>query len=115
MILTPCPTQQIERRVGGLPTAGYCGDRNNANDGYINWQRYPSLKKFQDNLRANLTAQEGGKVQVRDPSRRGVPDRRRSGCRSRQHGRSGDVRSTCCTQRAASPAHKTDYNVTPAR
>ena len=46
------------------PRPAYCGDRNNANDGYINWQRFPSLKKFQDNLRANLTAQEGGKVQV---------------------------------------------------
>ena len=42
----------------------YCGDRTAANDGYISWDRYPSLKKFQDNKRANLTAQEGGKVQV---------------------------------------------------
>ena len=59
VILTACPTNQTD------PTAaGYCGDRNNANDGYTNWQRYPSLKKFQDNLRANLTAQEGGKVFV---------------------------------------------------
>jgi len=59
VILTACPSNQTD------PTAaGYCGDRNNANDGYTNWQRYPSLKKFQDNLRANLTAQEGGKVFV---------------------------------------------------
>jgi hypothetical protein len=59
-ILTPCPTDQVP-----TPTAAtYCGDRNNANDGYTNWQRFPSLKKFQDNLRANLTAQEGGKVEV---------------------------------------------------
>ena len=59
VILTACPSNQTDATV-----AGYCGDRNNANDGYTNWQRYPSLKKFQDNLRANLTAQEGGKVFV---------------------------------------------------
>src|SRR5262249_35978212 len=63
-ILTPCPAQQINSATPDYSPAGYCGDRNNANDGYINWQRYPSMKKFQDNLRANLTAQEGGKVQV---------------------------------------------------
>jgi hypothetical protein len=57
VVLTTCPAGQADPTV-------YCGDRNNANDGYTNWQRYPSLKKFQDNLRANLTAQEGGKVQV---------------------------------------------------
>jgi hypothetical protein len=56
-ILTTCPAGQADPTV-------YCGDRNNANDGFTNWQRYPSLKKFQDNLRANLTAQEGGKVEV---------------------------------------------------
>ena len=69
MILTPCPTDQVAQ-----PTAAtYCGDRNNANDGYFNWQRFPSLKKYQDNLRANLTAQEGGKVQVDHPPRRDLP------------------------------------------
>ncbi|GAC1478673.1 MAG: RagB/SusD family nutrient uptake outer membrane protein [Gemmatimonadaceae bacterium] len=55
--LTMCPAGQADPTV-------YCNDRNNANDGYYNWQRYPTLKKFQDNRRANLTAQEGGKVQV---------------------------------------------------
>src|SRR5215467_5113199 len=60
MIMTPCPTDQVAQ-----PTAAtYCGDRNNANDGYFNWQRFPSLKKYQDNLRANLTAQESGKVEA---------------------------------------------------
>jgi hypothetical protein len=58
-ILTACPSNQAD-----VTAAGYCGDRNNANDGYTNWQRFPSMKKFQDNLRANLTAQEGGKVFV---------------------------------------------------
>ena len=57
MIRTLCP-------AGDADPAVYCGDRTAASDGYISWDRYPPLKKFQDNLRANLTAQEGGKVQV---------------------------------------------------
>jgi hypothetical protein len=57
MIRTICPNGYADPSV-------YCGDRSGATDGYISWDRYPSLKKFQDNLRANLTAQEGGKVQV---------------------------------------------------
>jgi hypothetical protein len=57
MIRTVCPAGQADPSV-------YCGDRTGVLDGNINWERYPSLKKFQDNLRANLTAQEGGKVQV---------------------------------------------------
>ncbi len=56
-IRTMCPAGQADPRV-------YCGDRTAANDGYINWERYPALKKFQDNRRANFNAQEGGKVQV---------------------------------------------------
>jgi hypothetical protein len=106
-ILTTCPAGQADPLV-------YCGDRNNANDGYVNWQRYPSLKKFQDNLRANLTAQEGGKVEVIF--------------------RLGEVyllaaeadvalgNTTEAAQmvnvlrvRAASPAHKADNNVTAAQ
>ena len=57
MIRTICPNGYADPSV-------YCGDRTGATDGYISWDRYPALKKFQDNLRANLTAQEGGKVQV---------------------------------------------------
>lgn len=57
MIRTMCPAGQADPTV-------YCGDRTGVLDGYTNWERYPSLKKFQDNLRANLTAQEGGKIQV---------------------------------------------------
>lgn len=57
MIRTLCPAGDADPSV-------YCGDRTAATDGYISWDRYPALKKFQDNLRANLTAQEGGKVQV---------------------------------------------------
>ncbi len=57
MIRTLCPAGYDNPSV-------YCGDRTGASDGYISWDRYPALKKFQDNLRANLTAQEGGKVQV---------------------------------------------------
>jgi hypothetical protein len=59
-ILTNCPSDQVAQ-----PTAAtYCGDRNNANDGYTNWQRFPALKKFQDNLRTTVAQQEGGKVEV---------------------------------------------------
>ncbi len=58
-ILTPCPSNQADSTA-----AGYCGDRNNANDGYTNWQHFPSLKKFQDNLRTTVAQQEGGKVEV---------------------------------------------------
>lgn len=57
MIRTICPTGYDDPSV-------YCGDRTAASDGYISWDRYPALKKFQDNLRANFNAQEGGKVQV---------------------------------------------------
>ncbi|MGQ0647216.1 MAG: RagB/SusD family nutrient uptake outer membrane protein [Gemmatimonadaceae bacterium] len=57
MIRTVCPAGDADPSV-------YCGDRTAATDGYISWDRYPALKKFQDNRRANLTAQEGGKVQV---------------------------------------------------
>ncbi len=56
-IRTICPAGQADPSV-------YCGDRTAAADGYISWDRYPSLKKFQDNLRANFNAQEGGKPQV---------------------------------------------------
>lgn len=56
-IRTLCPAGDADPTV-------YCGDRTAASDGYMSWDRYPSLKKFQDNLRANLTAQEGGRTQV---------------------------------------------------
>jgi hypothetical protein len=106
MILTPCPSNQAD-----ASTAGYCGDRNNANDGYFNWQRYPSLKKFQDNLRANLTAQEGGKVQVvfRLAEVYLIAAEADVGL-----GNTAEAASfiNVLHQRAASPAHKNDYNVT---
>jgi starch-binding outer membrane protein, SusD/RagB family len=105
-VLTPCPTDQV------APTAAtYCGDRNNANDGYTNWQRFPALKKFQDNLRANLTAQEGGKVEV--VYRLGevylIAAEADVGL-----GNTAEAATfvNVLHQRAASPAHKNDYNVT---
>jgi hypothetical protein len=108
-ILTTCPSNQAD------PTAaGYCGDRNNANDGYTNWQRYPSLKKFQDNLRANLTAQEGGKVFV--IFRLGevylLAAEAALGL-----GNTADAAGfiNVIRRRAASPAHKADYDVTPGQ
>ena len=99
----------VRRRT--TAAAGYCGDRNNANDGYINWQRFPSMKKFQDNLRANLTAQEGGKVQV--VYRLGevylIAAEADVGL-----GNAAEAATfvNVLHQRAASPAHKNDYNVT---
>jgi hypothetical protein len=110
-ILTPCPTQQIDNPSADFTAAGYCGDRNNANDGYFNWQRYPSMKKFQDNLRANFTAQEGGKVQVL--MRLGevylIAAEADVGL-----GNTAEAATfvNVLHQRAASPAHKNDYNVT---
>jgi hypothetical protein len=109
VILTACPSNQAD-----VTAAGYCGDRNNANDGYTNWQRFPSLKKYQDNLRANLTAQEGGKVQV--IYRLGevylIAAEAAIGL-GNQAAAAGFV--NVLHVRAASPNHKGDYNVTPAQ
>ena len=107
MILTPCPTDQVTQ-----PNATtYCGDRNNANDGYFNWQRFPSLKKFQDNLRANLTAQEGGKVQsvLRLGEVYLIAAEADVGL-----GNTAEAATfiNVLHTRAASPAHKNDYAVT---
>jgi hypothetical protein len=107
VILTPCPAGQAD------PTA-YCGDRNNANDGYTNWQRFPSLKKFQDNLRANLTAQEGGRVEV--VYRLGevylIAAEADVGLGNQTE---AAQMVNVLRVRAASPAHKADNNVTPAQ
>jgi hypothetical protein len=108
--LTPCPTDQVKE-----PTAAtYCGDRNNANDGYFNWQRYPSLKKYQDNLRANFTAQEGGKVEV--VLRLGevylIAAEADVGLGNQAE---AATYVNVLHQRAASPNHKNDYNVTAAQ
>ena len=108
-ILTPCPTDQVSPNA-----TTYCGDRNNANDGFTNWQHFPSLKKFQDNLRANLTAQEGGKVEV--IFRLGevylIAAEADVGLANTTEAASF---VNVLHQRAASPAHKTDYAVTPAQ
>jgi hypothetical protein len=113
-ILTPCPAQQINNASADFTVAGYCGDRNNANDGYFNWQRYPSLKKFQDNLRANLTAQEGGKVQaiLRLGEVYLIAAEADVGL-----GNTAEAAQmvNVLHQRAASAAHKNDYNVTAAQ
>jgi hypothetical protein len=113
-ILTPCPTQQIDNPAANFTAAGYCGDRNNANDGYFNWQRFPSLKKFQDNLRANLTAQQGGKVQV--IMRLGevylIAAEADIGLNNTTE---AAAMVNVLHRRAASVAHKADYDVTPAQ
>ncbi len=113
-ILTPCTTQQLGNPSADFTAAGYCGDRNNANDGNFNWQRFPSLKKFQDNLRANLTAQEGGKVQVvfrlgevyliAAEAAVGLGDQNKAA-----------QMINVLHRRAASAAHKNDYDVQPSQ
>ena len=109
-ILTPCPTDAVAQPLATT----YCGDRNNANDGYFNWQRFPSLKKYQDNLRANLTAQEGGKVQV--ILRLGEMYLVAAEA-DVQLGNTAEAAQmiNVLHVRAASPAHKNDYNVTAAQ
>jgi len=57
-IRTTCPAGTADPSV-------YCGDNFSENNGYIGWDRYPVLKKFQDNLRTGgFNDQNGGKVQV---------------------------------------------------
>ncbi len=58
-IRTECPAALAD------PTQ-YCGDNGTGeNNGYIGFDRYPVLKKFQDNLRTGgFNDQNGGKVQV---------------------------------------------------
>ncbi|MEP6618398.1 MAG: RagB/SusD family nutrient uptake outer membrane protein [bacterium] len=57
-IRTTCPAGLADPSV-------YCGDNFGENNGYIGWDRYPVLKKFQDNLRiGGFNDQNGGKVQV---------------------------------------------------
>jgi hypothetical protein len=110
VILTPCPTDAVP-----VPTAAtYCGDRNNANDGYFNWQHFPSLKKYQDNLRANLTAQESGKVEpvIRLGEVYLIAAEADVGLGNQTEAASF---VNVLHQRAASPAHKNDYSVTPAQ
>jgi hypothetical protein len=113
-ILTPCPSQQIDNPAADFTVAGYCGDRNNANDGYFNWQRYPSLKKFQDNLRANLTAQQGGKVQVIMRLAEVYLIAAEADVGLDNTTEAADMVNVL-HRRAASAAHKADYDVTPAQ
>jgi starch-binding outer membrane protein, SusD/RagB family len=57
-IRTVCPAGLADPSV-------YCGDNFSENNGYIGSDRYPVLKKFQDNLRlGGFNDQNGGKVQV---------------------------------------------------
>jgi len=106
VILTACPSNQAD-----VTAAGYCGDRNNANDGYTNWQRFPSLKKYQDNLRANLTAQEGGKVFV--VFRLGeVYLLAAEAALGVNNTAEAATYINVLHRRAASPAHKNDYDIT---
>jgi hypothetical protein len=57
-IRTTCPAGMADPSV-------YCGDNFGENNGYIGWDRYPVLKKFQDNQRlGGFNDQNGGRHQV---------------------------------------------------
>jgi hypothetical protein len=57
-IRTVCPAGMADPSV-------YCGDNFSENNGYVGSDRYPVLKKFQDNLRlGGFNDQNGGRVQV---------------------------------------------------
>ncbi|MEO8622117.1 MAG: RagB/SusD family nutrient uptake outer membrane protein, partial [bacterium] len=95
----------------------YCGDNFGENNGYIGWDRYPVLKKFQDNLRTGgFNDQNGGKVFV--VTRLGevylIAAEADVGL-----GNSAEAASmiNVLRTRAASPTHKTDpaFQVTAAQ
>ncbi len=76
ILYTTFPVDSVRRRAskytirhtcpaGIADPSVYCGDNFGENNGYIGWDRYPVLKKFQDNLRTSgFNDQNGGKVQV---------------------------------------------------
>jgi hypothetical protein len=76
IMYTTYPVDSVKRRAskytirhtcpaGLADPSVYCGDNFGENNGYIGWDRYPVLKKFQDNLRlSGFNDQNGGKVQV---------------------------------------------------
>jgi starch-binding outer membrane protein, SusD/RagB family len=109
-IRTTCPAGLADPSV-------YCGDNFGEQNGYIGWDRYPVLKKFQDNLRpGGFNDQNGGKVQVvlrlgevyllAAEAALGVGN-------TAEAAQMINVLRT----RAASPGHKTDpaFQVTPAQ
>lgn len=109
-IRTVCPAGMADPSV-------YCGDNFGENNGSIGSDRYPVLKKFQDNLRAGgFNDQNGGKVQV--VFRLGevylLAAEADLGL-----GNTGEAASmiNVLRTRAASPAHKNDpaFQVTPAQ
>ncbi|MEO8336545.1 MAG: RagB/SusD family nutrient uptake outer membrane protein [bacterium] len=109
-IRTTCPAGMADPSV-------YCGDNFGENNGYISWDRYPVLKKFQDNLRTGgFNDQNGGKVQV--VYRLGEVYLIAAEA-SLALGNPTDAATyiNVLRTRAASPAHKTDplFQVTPAQ
>jgi len=76
ILYTTFPVDSVRRRAskytirhtcpaGIADPSVYCGDNFGENNGYIGWDRFPVLKKFQDNLRTGgFNDQNGGKVQV---------------------------------------------------
>ncbi|MDB4917424.1 MAG: hypothetical protein JWM95_5068 [Gemmatimonadetes bacterium] len=106
---TICPAAQADPSVA-CPNADVTG----TNDGYYHWDWYPSLKKFQDNLRLTVSDQNGGKVQavIRLAEIYLVAAEA-----DIQLGNTAEATQmiNVIRTRAASPAHKADNNITEAQ
>jgi hypothetical protein len=106
-IRTVCPTGYADPTV-------YCGDNNQAFNGYIGWDRYPALKKFQDNQRTVLSAQEGAKVQVIFRLAEVYLIAAEAAVNLGNYTEAAQMINVLRV-RAASPTHKADNNVTAAQ
>jgi hypothetical protein len=109
-IRTTCPAGLADPSV-------YCGDNFGENNGYIGWDRYPVLKKFQDNLRpGGFNDQNGGKVQVIFRLGEVYLIAAEADLALNNTTEAAQMINVLRT-RAASPTHKTDpaFQVTPAQ
>jgi len=109
-IRTTCPAGLADPSV-------YCGDNFGENNGYIGWDRYPTLKKFQDNLRTGgFNDQNGGKVYVMFRLGEVYLLAAEADLGLNNTTEAAQMINVLRT-RAASPAHKTDpaFQVTPAQ
>ena len=109
-IRTTCPAGIADPSV-------YCGDNFGENNGYIGWDRFPTMKKFQDNLRTGgFNDQNGGKVFVVFRLGEVYLLAAEADIALNNQTEAAAMINVLRT-RAASPAHKTDpaFQVTPAQ
>jgi hypothetical protein len=106
-IRTVCPAGDADPSV-------YCGDNNQSFNGYIGWDRYPALKKFQDNQRTVLSAQEGAKVQAILRLGEVYLIAAEAAVNLGNYAEAAQMINVLRV-RAATPAHKADNNVTAAQ